>query len=230
MNASQYDYLKSKFNCTMHRKCHRNQNLTKDFWDKLVQMHENRPYHNLLLSKEDLDSVDNMHVSDELMMALFTRYTKFNVHYKNTLKESADYIGFVLMQNYGWYENDVQKVYDLIISQDSLNMPKVSDDYQFKLIYDMKMARLAKKWEAFRIDRDFLMVECTKLDNKKFWEIEQKLFQNLLSRTDLFCLNSYRERFDSELRKNLQTRLEQVSIKLSNCSKNGAELEKVSEK
>ncbi len=185
-----------------------------NLWERIVQQHEGRPYHNLNLTYSDLKNAENIqrHVPELVIVAATFRYCNFNPAISKNLEKVIEQTQTCLSSPFGWKWVNVDEVLNLIRSNSILHFPK-NDRYEIKLMHDMKMARLAKSYLDFIQDRVNARKEFQSIGDKQFYLIDRGLLRFYNGMKELFCLNSF-QHLTAQSRHNIGQRLQVINEKL----------------
>src|SRR6266446_9273413 len=131
------DELKYHFCSRMSKYTNKNKQNIYSLWERIVEQHEGRPYHNLNLTYGDLKSAQNIqqYIPDLVIIAATFRYCNFNPIRNKNLEEIVERTRFCLSSPFGWTQINVDGVLNLIRSNSILHFPK-NDQYEIKLMHD----------------------------------------------------------------------------------------------
>jgi len=190
MNETNLLELKKNFQRGIVKYATANYDEFENVWTKLVNIHKDRPYHNLSLAYQDLDTARRlkMYIPEQVIVAAVLRYGSFSVYAEHNATEAADWSAMFLRHAFGWPETEISVVKTLITAGGMLTPPTESCHYYEKLMHDMKKARFAKETEFFLKDRQKIRIEFKNLDDYRYFCSEQALLMNYYHSPTTFVL------------------------------------------
>lgn len=220
MEEKKLNELKFHFCRAMAKHSNENRNIIVSTWDGIVETYKKRPYHNLSLIYNDLNTARKLSIGipDEVIVASILQYYKFNPNLSNNLEGTINYISHFLKEPFGWTQLKIQEVVNLITASARIPIPlennPYSEPYPIKLMFDMKMSRFAKPLEDFSIDRLNATKEFEAVLVKTFLNAERSILMGYNSAPELFTLAIFRK-LTAQARENITYRLAFINKALS---------------
>jgi predicted metal-dependent HD superfamily phosphohydrolase len=185
--------FKRNFLKVMERNSRKNQNQAVELWDSVTHEMEKRPYHNLNIITRTLEAtgVGNIFFSDEVVVSLILQYAGFNPYDLKNIQKTVDHAALVLGECYDWWPEKVEKVCDIILSTKNLKCSSKYSDFSIRVMHDLKMAKMFCPWVTFRMDRNNLRKELSKLSDLQFYNSEYVLMTQLFEEDKLFSLSCF---------------------------------------
>lgn len=185
-------------------------------WEIIINIHKNHPYHNLNRYVEILDLLGEhqVYIDPNVALAMFLQNFKFSPWSQNSKKEAADYAASVLKNHYGWRERDFQEVYELILYSVVLKTPDEKENFNKRLMYDLRNLRLALRWADFRENMHDLKKEYKELDEKEFIELHLKLFRWLCFQRKTFSLDYIWKKYNEAAAHNIRKYIVSCDVRL----------------
>jgi predicted metal-dependent HD superfamily phosphohydrolase len=210
--------LKYHFCSAMSKLSTRGKEMIETTWEKNLVPQYNRPYHNLDLIYKELDTarILKTNITPHVIVAAILHYARFEPKAINNLKRAKTYADFLLNNPFGWANNDINSVINLMFGHSMLVVSE-SARPEFKLMHDMKMSRLAKSTMDFIADRKNARKEYSHLSQERFFNAELALLTNY-DPNHLFALRSFNELIPAAKR-NISGRIEALGELISTLQK-----------
>lgn len=162
-------------------------------WKNIVSVYKERPYHNLELIYNDLHTAREFQcsISNPIIIASVLKYYKFHPLQSHVALIASKHAEFFLSSIFGCLDKSIEEIKSLIMASSQFMPPSPNEEYGLKLMYDMKMSRLASKY--FEADRSHAYLEFSaKTSNLNFYRSEQALLTCYNSHPELFALNKFK--------------------------------------
>lgn len=180
----------------------KNLDLAETLWRNLAFEINKRPYHNLdlILSQTNILGRESIHVTSELAVALVMQYVKFNPMTRKSKQEAAEYTQFTLSDIFGWPDNAVQKVTNLILKTLSTSVPPQTEDFYVRIMHDMRLSNLVCTWETRLENLGKIKAEFPNMSVKDFTTYQLATMRYLQGKQRIFSLDCFNEKFNAMVR------------------------------
>lgn len=194
MDEKKLAELKFHFEKIMEKYSNRNKDSISTAWEKLVDLHKERPYHNLNLAFNDLKQGEILGYNIPYfgIIAAVLRYADFDPKCGNNTERVVNYAKFFLEQPFGWRDNNIKEVLDAVRASFVITAPSPNESYGNRLMHDMKMARFAKIPKYWIEDRLNSKKEFSHIPEKRFYQLEQTLLSCYQESSNFFSLEGFR--------------------------------------
>jgi len=209
MDEKQLNELKFHFEKSMDTFSNRNKANISLAWERLVEEHKDKPYHNLDLAYNDLKIAQDLNytIPSTLIVAAVLRYADFSPKRANNTEMSVKYADLFLSQAFGWSAQNVKSVTDAIRESFFIVSPSTEESFPNRLFHDMKMTRFAKNCQDFINDRKNAKKEFNHIPERAFYRAEDTLLKCYQNATNLFSLDGFKEALLIKAKENISNRL-----------------------
>ena len=213
MDADKLTELKYHFEKSMEKLSCRNKPHISLAWDKLVEMHKDKPYHNLDLAYNDLKTAQDLNYSIPacLIVAAVLRYAEFDPTKIHNRVHAVNYAESFLSELFGWDNRNIKEVTDSITQSFVIISPSNVESFPARLMHDMKMARFARKAQALITDRQNAKKEFSHVSERKFYTSEDTLLKCYQNIPNLFSLEGFRVALTSIAKENIRNRISYIA-------------------
>ena len=162
-------------------------------WEKLVDLHQCKPYHNLYLAYNDLKTAQELlyTVPSNVIVAAVLRYAEFDPTKSNNTEQAVTSAEFFLSQPFGWNYQNIRDVTDCIRGSFQIVAPSNQETFPVRLMHDMKISRFSRKPQEFITDRQNAKKEFNHVGERKFYSSEAALLKCYDNIPNLFSLDGF---------------------------------------
>jgi predicted metal-dependent HD superfamily phosphohydrolase len=217
--------LKSIFRGAIERSCRsendivsnvQNNNQFETLWIILENALKKNTYHNLDRITELFEfinfspalNVGNSqtgftYITNPVMISLFLQNIIYSPFKPESKIKSTQWAQELLKEYYSFPDTTLNKITNIILASSRLKCPLQEEDYEIKLIHDLRNTRLAYDWDDFHRNMHLVRQEYKCLTNKDFYRINYKFFNFLSSQKELFCTPAFKDNYTERAKFNI---------------------------